>query len=82
MVRLGNCYRDGTGVERDKILSLSWFLRAAQPNGVEILLMTGFVFEQGYGGVTDLEIACQYYRAAAALGNKAAAAALRRLDAE
>jgi TPR repeat protein len=66
---LGCCYEHGWGVEADRTVAESWYLRAALQDHAEAQNNLGWYYESGWGGTKDLKRACEFYTKAAEQGN-------------
>lgn len=62
---LGQILLDGTGIEQDAALALTWFQIAARNGHAMAANMAGRCHEHGWGCDTDVSKAAEYYREAA-----------------
>jgi TPR repeat protein len=76
---LGNCYRDGTGVDRSDENAEFWYRSAAEHGNADGMCNLGRCYETGRGVRADRAEAIRWYRRADARGSKDAKDALRRL---
>lgn len=72
MWRLGNCYLNGKGVEKDEYRAFDWFEKSANQNNCEGLWRLGGLYVKGIGTKQDLGKAKAIYEKAAKLGYKKA----------
>ena len=59
--RLGGCYRDGDGVERDDAQAVQWFRKAAQKGDAASQMDMGRMYEAGRGVAKDYVKAVRCY---------------------
>jgi TPR repeat protein len=71
-VFLGNCYRNGIGVEQDDAQALSWFQKAAKQGSAIAQYNTGVMYQNGYGVVHSEAEAVKWYQKAAEQGDATA----------
>jgi TPR repeat protein len=65
---LGQILLDGTGIEQDAALALTWFQIAARSGHAMAINMAGRCHEHGWGCEPDAAKAAEYYRQAAEAG--------------
>ena len=82
MLRLGDCYAEGHGVEQDYDKALTWYRRAAKQGNHIAQRKLGDCYAEGHGVEQDLVEAAKWYRLAAEYGDDKAEAALERLEAQ
>lgn len=67
--RLGELYRDGTGVTRNDATAVSWFRKGADVGGSNAILNLGWMHQEGRGVEKNQSTARQLYERSAAAGN-------------
>ena len=67
---LGNCFRHGWGVERDKDLARNYYETAANLGDSDAMCETAWCYETGFGTRKDKFKAAYWYRAAQVKGSK------------
>ncbi|KAL4890605.1 hypothetical protein BDV59DRAFT_92077 [Aspergillus ambiguus] len=67
---LGNCFRNGWGVERDPVAARQYFETAANLGDTDAMNETAWCYLEGFGGKKDKFAAAKYYRLAEEKGNK------------
>ena len=76
---LGDCYRNGIGVEKDPEEAVKWYRKAAEQNNHWGQYWLGYCYENGYGVERDKDKAYHWYALASAQGNDDALKAIERL---
>ena len=61
MFCLGECYRDGTGVDQDYEKAFEWFAKAAELGYEEAMPDLAFLYERGAGVEKNLDAAAEWY---------------------
>jgi len=69
MLRLGNRYRTGGGVQKDFTEAMRWYRKAADAGQKDALLYLGIGYYNGYGVDKDVAEALRWYRKADDAGN-------------
>ena len=72
ITRIGILYGEGLGVDKDHILALKYFNKAAQLGDKEAMFCLGIAYENGYGVERNWESALKWYHMAAIMGHKEA----------
>ena len=67
--RLGLCYLDGIGVERDLKAAVGWFEKAAAQNHIPAQNRLGLCYQEGQGVKKDLQEARRLFRSSAKEGD-------------
>jgi uncharacterized protein len=80
MVKLGVCYAQGQGVERDPAQAADWFRKGAEAGDGGAMAGLGFCYAQGQGVERDPAQAVDWFRKGAEAGDEIASAGLRRLQ--
>jgi hypothetical protein len=68
MNNLGNCYKNGNGVEKDMELAVGWFMRAAKAGQADAMDNLGDCYKRGNGVEKDEYLAAAWYAKAAKAG--------------
>ena len=77
MVKLGQCYEEGQGVQQDEAQALSWYRKAAEQGDMSGEFKVGCMYVLGKGGLkVDYGEAIKYLRRAAEKGDLEAKAIL------
>ena len=69
MVRLGDCYRNGDGMDPDPAEAFKWWRAAAEQEDAEAQYKLGMCYEKGTGVESDKGEAFKWYQTAAEQGN-------------
>jgi FOG: TPR repeat, SEL1 subfamily len=80
MITLGNLYYKGSynsGIARDFVKALDWFLKAADSGDSTVLFNIAKIYEKGSAGEMDFEKAYNWYKKAAEAGNAKAAESIK-----
>lgn len=72
MVRLGQCYSQGKGIDKNQNQAAYWFGRAAKKGHAVAMYQLGRCYEQGLGVKKNQKTAIHWWRKAAELGNSSA----------
>lgn len=81
MNKVGICYYNGKGVNRDKVIANIWFLRAAKTGNVWGRRNIAFEFLSGVNGISkDIKEARYWFSLAAEQGNEECKTKLAELD--
>lgn len=71
---LGNCHRNGWGVQKDLALAMQYFETAAELGDIDAMMEVAAAFEKGIkgwqGGKKDRTMAARWYRRAEQGGRK------------
>jgi len=73
---LGNCYRDGKGVEKDAVEAVKWYRKAAERNHAEAQFNLGHCYNHGEGVAQNYVEGYKWWLLAAAQGAKYVKAAI------
>ena len=79
MHALGDCYRDGVGVDQDGQTAFDWYRKASLAGHAIGLEDMGDCYRDGVGVTKDLDMASAFYSRAASQGRKSAVDKLREL---
>ena len=79
MHNLGDCYRDGVGVEQNGQTAFDWYRKASLAGHAIGLEDMGDCYRDGIGVTKDLDMASAFYSRAASQGRKSAVDKLREL---
>ena len=60
-LKLGDCYHDGVGVDRNVTTAAHWYTEAAEQGEREACFKLGTCYETGVGVIKDYQIAVKYY---------------------
>lgn len=60
-LKLGDCYHDGVGVDRNVTTAAYWYTEAAGQDEREACFKLGTCYETGVGVIKDYQIAIKYY---------------------
>ena len=71
MVRMGEFYRQGIGVEKDLAEAVKWLRKATETGQPEAMFNLGLMYHNGEGVKRDLAKAVEWYRKAAEAGGAA-----------
>jgi hypothetical protein len=69
---LGRCLHEGFGIDRNDIIALEWFKKAAEQNHVLAQLSTAVIYENGLGVDQNLRKSCEFYHLAMENGSERA----------
>ncbi|KAL2003924.1 hypothetical protein VTN02DRAFT_1620 [Thermoascus thermophilus] len=67
---LGNCFRNGWGVEKDPVAARQYYETAANLGDTDAMNEIAWCYLEGFGGKKDKYMAAKYYRLAEENGNK------------
>ncbi|KAL2009551.1 hypothetical protein VTN00DRAFT_5358 [Thermoascus crustaceus] len=67
---LGNCFRNGWGVEKDPVAARQYYETAANLGDADAMNEIAWCYLEGFGGKKDKYMAAKYYRLAEENGNK------------
>ncbi|KAL4872300.1 hypothetical protein BDV12DRAFT_153327 [Aspergillus spectabilis] len=67
---LGNCFRNGWGVDKDPAAARQYFETAANLGDTDAMNEVAWCYLEGFGGKKDKFLAAKYYRLAEGKGNK------------
>jgi hypothetical protein len=80
MGHLGECYENGTGVEKDEAEAARWYQKGAQGGEVTCIAQLGECYEYGRGVQLDLHQALAHYRKALEHGFDPVQPAIARVE--
>ena len=69
---LGQCYRDGIGVDIDTYESIKWYEKAAETGSIKANIELATIYKKGAGIEVDISKSIEWYEKAAALGDAGA----------
>ena len=67
---LGNCFRNGWGIDKDAVAARSYYETAANCGDMDAMIEVARCYEEGFGTKKDKFKAATYYRKAEDNGNK------------